>query len=96
MADKPIYPKKKPLNIERFKENLEIVKGSDEFFSPESKAWIIKEYKKKIPFAKSELYEATSIPKTIKKAKNIWSGMKYTGKKIKEYLNKSEKPKYKQ
>ena len=50
MADKPIYPKKKPLNIERFKENLEIVKESGGFFSPESKAWITKEYKKKIPF----------------------------------------------
>ena len=96
MVDKPIYPKKKPLNIERFKKNLEIVKESDGFFSPESKAWITKEYKKKIPFTKSDLYEATSIPGTIKKAKNIWSGMKYTAGKVKGYLNKSEKPKYKQ
>ena len=96
MADKPIYPKKKPLNIKRFKKNLKIVEESGEFFSPESKAWITKEYKKKIPFTKSELYEATSIPETIKKAKNIWSGMKYTAKKAKEYLNKPEKPKYKQ
>jgi len=91
-----ILPKKKPPNIERFKKNLEIVKESGDFFSPESKAWITKEYKKKIPFTKSELYEATSIPETIKKAKNIWSGMKYTTKKVKEYLNKPEKPKYKQ
>ena len=49
-----------------------------------------KEYKKKIPFTKSELYEATSIPGTIKKAKNIWSGMKYTAGKVKGYLNKLE------
>ena len=42
-----ILPKKKPPNIERFKKNLEIVEGSGEVFSPESKAWIEKEYKKK-------------------------------------------------
>ena len=91
-----ILPKKKPPNIERFKKNLKIVDESGEFFSPESKAWITKEYKKKIPFTKSDLYEATSIPETIQKVKNIWGGMKYTAKKAKEYLNKPEKPKYKQ
>jgi len=96
MVDKPILPKKKPLNIKRFKKNLKIVEESGEFFSPESKAWITKEYKKKIPFTESDLYKATSISGTIKKAKNIWSGMKYTASKVKEYLNKSEKPKYKQ
>ena len=91
-----ILPKKKPPNIKQFKKNLKIVEESGEFFSPESKAWITKEYKKKIPFTKSELYEATSIPGTIKKAKNIWGGMTYTAKKVKEYLNKPEKPRYKQ
>ena len=91
-----ILPKKKPPNIERFKKNLKIVEESGEFFSPESKAWITKEYKKKIPFIESDLYKATSIPGTIKKAKNIWGGMKHTAGKVKEYLNKPEKPKYKQ
>ena len=95
MVDKPIYPKKKPLNIKRFKKNLEVVEKSGEFFSPESKAWIIKEYKKKIPFTESDLYKATSIPGTIKKAKNIWGGIKHTVSKVKDYSNKSEKPKYK-
>ena len=95
MEDKPIYPKKKPLNIKRFKKNLEVVEKSGEFFSPESKAWITKEYKKKIPFTESDLYKATSIPETIKKAKNIWGGIKHTISKVKDYSNKSKKPKYK-